>query len=836
MRPTVQQRRSTIIPTGKWALWCYLRLESTTFTVITCVLTFWALYAEDLRVATMPQSADMAFGVITICVMVLFALELCVMFWVRQSYRWGFFMVLDAVAMVSMLLDIPWFVEAVGLNSGQQSFAEARAAKVARTGVRVGRIMRSARMIRMVRMVQTKLFKKWWEKREQRSQQQQNKQLTLSRNDKHVMTTPPTPGNADKYTLSIEDSEAGGNGLRSRSASMSHVPGVDTTSAAAIASARERKANDDIKARQQQEERLEPTKLGKELSTVITKKIILVILVMVLVTPFTISDDPFGNHSLAPFVNQLHVQNTTSTDTALWPAAIADFTAQYQSDVDEFQQLLHVEINGHVYFSEPDVRDDLRNSEIERIWAASSPNPQTTLVEFSHQSWVRLDAWLSIANTTFLVALLVITAISFSKDTNELVIAPIEQMVASVRRLQDDPFGARLDPSAGTHHKFEMGMLNDTLYKISRLLQLGFGTAGTNVIKNSLRGDELRVLAPGRKVVAVFGFCDIRNFTDVTECLQERVMFFVNQIATVVHGVSAALGASPNKNIGDAFLMVWSLPRTAQTFAHRRTNTARQTSKMREVQCIVEKALASFLKVIVEIDRDAEIALYSSHPVILKRLPDYRVQLGFGLHLGWAIEGAIGSEHKIDASYLSPNVNLSARLESATKLYGIPILMSGDFCDLLGAPVRAKCRHIDCVTVKGSDKPMNLYTFDLRLPKRDDQFRQHPFRAPTMDYSSQAVVHTNSSSTSFLHDVSIFDTDADLTVLQSHLADDFLDRWQCGIDAYISGRWLEARIAIEACMESLPGDGPSRVLLNFMGRTDFKPPADWRGFRRLTEK
>lgn len=41
--------------------------------------------------------------------------------------------------------------------------------------------------------------------------------------------------------------------------------------------------------------------------------------------------------------------------------------------------------------------------------------------------------------------------------------------------------------------------------------------------------------------------------------------------------------------------------------------------------------------------------------------------MGFGLHLGWAIEGLIGSSFKIDASYLSPNVNMAARLEAATK-------------------------------------------------------------------------------------------------------------------------------------------------------------------------
>ena len=41
--------------------------------------------------------------------------------------------------------------------------------------------------------------------------------------------------------------------------------------------------------------------------------------------------------------------------------------------------------------------------------------------------------------------------------------------------------------------------------------------------------------------------------------------------------------------------------------------------------------------------------------------------MGFGLHVGWAIEGAIGSNFKIDASYLSPNVNMASRLDADTK-------------------------------------------------------------------------------------------------------------------------------------------------------------------------
>ena len=60
---------------------------------------------------------------------------------------------------------------------------------------------------------------------------------------------------------------------------------------------------------------------------------------------------------------------------------------------------------------------------------------------------------------------------------------------------------------------------------------------------------------------------------------------------------------------------------------------------------------------------------------------DYRVRLGYGLHVGWSIEGAIGSEYKIDASYLSPHVNMCNKLEEETKTYGTPYLISGPLHD-----------------------------------------------------------------------------------------------------------------------------------------------------------
>jgi len=56
--------------------------------------------------------------------------------------------------------------------------------------------------------------------------------------------------------------------------------------------------------------------------------------------------------------------------------------------------------------------------------------------------------------------------------------------------------------------------------------------------------------------------------------------------------------------------------------------------------------------------------------------------MGFGLHLGYGIEGPVGSIFKMEASYLSPNVNIAARLETATKQFGVSILISGKLYNL----------------------------------------------------------------------------------------------------------------------------------------------------------
>lgn len=88
------------------------------------------------------------------------------------------------------------------------------------------------------------------------------------------------------------------------------------------------------------------------------------------------------------------------------------------------------------------------------------------------------------------------------------------------------------------------------------LLAIGFGEAGTQIIIKNIKG-KLNPLTKGEKVFCIFGFCDIKFFEEATEHLKEEVMQFVNTIAEIVHNVVDKYAGKSNKNLGDAFLLVW---------------------------------------------------------------------------------------------------------------------------------------------------------------------------------------------------------------------------------------------------------------------------------------
>ncbi len=310
--------------------------------------------------------------------------------------------------------------------------------------------------------------------------------------------------------------------------------------------------------------------------------------------------------------------------------------------------------------------------------------------EFTAYTNTRLDAivegYISITRTIFICILLSVGALFFSRDAEILVLNPIERMIEKVKIIAKNPLAAasgeietagflsmtekekkKKDKKKGKKKKdaMETDILEETIIKISYLLALGFGEAGGKIIASNIaKGGDLDPMMAGEKVVAIFGFCDIHHFAEANEVLDIEIMMFVNQIADIVHFVVDKFGGQANKNIGEAFLMVWKF-QPEDVKKKGKSVKLRRWSKNKSI--VADLALFGFLKVVAKISKTDKILDYSRNEVLLGVVPNFKVRMGFGLHVGWAIEGAIGSEFKIDASYLSPNVNLAARLEAASR-------------------------------------------------------------------------------------------------------------------------------------------------------------------------
>ena len=65
-------------------------------------------------------------------------------------------------------------------------------------------------------------------------------------------------------------------------------------------------------------------------------------------------------------------------------------------------------------------------------------------------------------------------------------------------------------------------------------------------------------MIPGRKIFTTIVYCKIKNFTAVTECLQEEAMVFLNKISHIVHECAAHWGGYVDKNLGDSIILTFT--------------------------------------------------------------------------------------------------------------------------------------------------------------------------------------------------------------------------------------------------------------------------------------
>jgi class 3 adenylate cyclase len=591
------------------------------------------------------------------------------------------------------------------------------------------------------------------------------------------------------------------------------------------------------------------SKISRTVSDTITKKIIIIILLLLFLSPMTdndvFSDDSYFSYlCLCKLVNNFNVLYPIDSPEVQKFIDYGVANNKYKADSVPILQINY--LNATVWRNSTYNESDYRVNEQGSAFASGG----FTVVVFSNKEMLVLSSIVSIFRTIFTIGCLYYMAVVLEKDSGTLVLKPLQIMINVVELVSQDPVNSRnleimrniigksikkiskRDSTIKAENQlenstYEIKIIQLAILRISTLLAIGFGEAGGEILKENLgTRKELNPMLPGKKKNALFGFCDIRGFADINIALQEKTMIFVNEIAEIVHSSVDIYGGAANKNIGDAFLVVWK-------FDNNKVDEAPLT-----INQVADKALLGFLRTIMKVNKDSKLRMYAEMEEIknsktIKK--PFVISMGFGLHVGWAIEGPIGSMYKMDCSYLSPNVNIAARLEAATRQYGVNLLISGEVYDNLSPCLKDICRKIDIVKVKGSNKPLHIYTVDVNLEnlKVGKKKKQMTMAEKRKCYTYKK--NNLSSKENFAEHV------LNKRSFKALLFDDrgsvFHDKFRKGFKHYIDGDWesayRELRFA-DFIVDST--DGPTKVLLNFIEENDIKKPEGWNGVHVLTSK
>ncbi len=180
-------------------------------------------------------------------------------------------------------------------------------------------------------------------------------------------------------------------------------------------------------------------------------------------------------------------------------------------------------------------------------------------------------------------------------------------------------------------------------------------------------------------------FCDVRNFTSISETMSaSELTTFINELLTPLSETILDHRGTIDKYIGDSIMAFWNAP----------------LDEPEHARLAVQAALGMAAR-IPELNRywqeRAELAGQTFTPV----------RIGIGINTGNCCVGNLGSTQRFDYSAIGDEVNLAARLEGLSKLYGVTVIMSERTVEQLK---NIRVLELDVVRVKGRAKPTRIFT------------------------------------------------------------------------------------------------------------------------------
>lgn len=126
--------------------------RSRSYYVAYFIATVYCLFMDEIRILACPKSADAGLQTALFVTFLMFIVELLVLCWVQPNYFPNTFFWMDLIALLSIIIDIPWMsgfvLEWLG-EDNMQALSITRASRAARIGSRAGRLHRLLRISRI---------------------------------------------------------------------------------------------------------------------------------------------------------------------------------------------------------------------------------------------------------------------------------------------------------------------------------------------------------------------------------------------------------------------------------------------------------------------------------------------------------------------------------------------------------------------------------------------------------------------------------------------------------------------------------------------------------------
>ena len=279
-----------------------------------------------------------------------------------------------------------------------------------------------------------------------------------------------------------------------------------------------------------------------------------------------------------------------------------------------------------------------------------------------------------------------IVGFAFALLVSSGITRPVRLLLAGTREVE----AGRFDKTINVSTQDEIGELAAAFNRMIEQLRHNERireTFGRYIDPKVVQGliDRPEVAIDGQRRVMTIMFCDMSNFTSMSEGMTPRGLVKVmNHYFTLMSGPIRNHRGIIDKYIGDAIMAYWGPP-------------------------FIEEDEPALLAGIAAIDMAAQV------PALQKQLPDLLgirampglCDLRIGIATGEVLTGSIGSELMMSFTVMGDAVNLASRLEAVNKIYGTRILISQATADAIGSHL--ELREVDRLAVAGQAAPQTIF-------------------------------------------------------------------------------------------------------------------------------